>query len=94
MQQSCIYFNFSSVALVYLSNLTFITCDNRVEFVQQFIINWSKFTGGQNRTIGTLLNIVETNAYIDRADFSNGTGMHSSQLRWNHSETETETETQ
>ena len=66
------YFNFSSVGLVYLSNLTFIACDNRIEFVQQFVINWCIFTGGQNRTIGTLLNIVETNAYIDGTNFLNG----------------------
>ena len=81
------YFKFSSIGLVYISNLTFIACDNNIiESVEQFILKWSNFVGRWNKTTETLLSIVETNAYIDATNFSNGTGMHSSQMIWNQSE--------
>ena len=81
------HFNFTSIGVVYISNLTFIACgNNKVESVKRFVVKWSTFTGGENRTIETLLSITETNAYVDMTVFSNGTGMHSTQMIWNHSE--------
>lgn len=75
------YFHFSTIGLVKLSNLTFIACyNNTIESVQQFVVNWSKFIGGQK---GNFLNIIDTNAQIDLTKFSNGTGVHSSVLTWN-----------
>ena len=46
------HFKFSSIGLVYISNLTlFIACDNNtIEFVEQFILKWSNFVGRRNRT--------------------------------------------
>ena len=81
------HFKFSSIDLVFISNLTFISCgNNKIEFVKRLIIKWSTFTGGENTTTGTLVSIVESNAYIDATRFSNGSSTHSSQMSWNHSE--------
>ena len=82
------YFDFTSIGLVHVSNLTFTACgNNRIESVKQLIVKWSTFTGGGNRSIDkTLLQLIETNAYVDTTVFSNGMGMHTSQNLWNHTE--------
>ena len=73
------YLNLTSVNLVHISNLTFISCvNNSIESVKILTIKWSTFIGGGDRATGTLLSIVKTNVFVDATYFSNGTGMHTS----------------